>query len=158
MSQPRRNARASILDRLLDLEPDVSREPVQLRLQDVRQVKAAVIRDLENLLNTKRPYGDPPDGFRNLRDSLFVYGLRDFTALNPKATAVRQQLRLEIERTVSRFEPRLRSVVVHLEAEGENERALRFRISAMLVVEPLSEPVTFDTVLDVNRAQFKVAG
>ena len=157
MSETGRNAQASILDRLIDSDPGVSHEPVQFRLQDIRQVKASVVRDLENLLNTKRPVEDPPDAFRNLRDSLYVYGLKDFTAQNPKAGTVRQQLRLDIERTISRFEPRLRNVIVHLEAEGERDRTLRFRISAMLVVEPLSEPVSFDTVLDVNKAQFKVA-
>jgi len=114
--------------------------------------------DLENLLNTKWLVAEPPGAFRNLRESLWLYGLRDFSADNPKAPAVRQQLRREIERTISRFEPRLRSVSVQLDAESEKERTLRFRISAMLIVEPLSEPVTFDTVLDVNRAQFKVTG
>lgn len=157
MSETGRNAQASILDRLIDLEPEVSQEPVQFRLQGLRQVKASVVRDLENLLNTKRPVEDPPDAFRNLRDSLFVYGLKDFSAHNPKAGTVRQQLRLEIERAISRFEPRLRNVVVQLETGGEKERSLRFRISAVLIVEPLAEPVTFDTVLDVNKAQFKVA-
>jgi len=158
MSEPNRNAQASILDRLIDLDPDVSRESVPFRLQDIRQVKTSVVRDLENLLNTKWLVAEPPGAFRNLRESLWLYGLRDFSADNPKAPAVRQQLRREIERTISRFEPRLRSVSVQLDAESEKERTLRFRISAMLIVEPLSEPVTFDTVLDVNRAQFKVTG
>jgi len=158
MSEPNRNAQASILDRLIDLDPDVSREPVPFRLQDIRQVKTSVVRDLENLLNTKWLVAEPPGAFRNLRESLWLYGLRDFSADNPKAPAVRQQLRREIERTISRFEPRLRSVSVQLDAESEKERTLRFRISAMLIVEPLSEPVTFDTVLDVNRVQFKVTG
>ncbi len=158
MTDPNRNAQASILDRLIDLDPDVSREPVPFRLQDIRQVKTSVVRDLENLLNTKWLVAEPPGAFRNLRESLWLYGLRDFSADNPKAPAVRQQLRREIERTISRFEPRLRSVSVQLDAESEKERTLRFRISAMLIVEPLSEPVTFDTVLDVNRAQFKVTG
>jgi len=158
VTDPNRNAQASILDRLIDLDPDVSRESVPFRLQDIRQVKTSVVRDLENLLNTKWLVAEPPGAFRNLRESLWLYGLRDFSADNPKAPAVRQQLRREIERTISRFEPRLRSVSVQLDAESEKERTLRFRISAMLIVEPLSEPVTFDTVLDVNRAQFKVTG
>jgi type VI secretion system protein ImpF len=158
MSEPGRNAPASILDRLIDLDPGATRESVPFRLQDIRQVKTSVVRDLENLLNTKWLVAEPPGAFRNLRESLWLYGLRDFSADNPKAPAVRQQLRREIERTISRFEPRLRSVSVQLDAESEKERTLRFRISAMLIVEPLSEPVTFDTVLDVNRAQFKVTG
>ncbi len=156
MSETSRTAQASILDRLIDLDPEVSKEPVQFRLQDLRQIKTSVVRDLENLLNTKRAVEDPPDAFRNLRDSLLVYGLKDFTAQSPKASSVRQQLRLEIERTISRFEPRLRSVIVHFDTDDGKEWNLRFRISAMLIVEPLAEPVTFDTVLDVNRAQFKV--
>jgi type VI secretion system protein ImpF len=158
MSEPARNAPASILDRLIDLDPGAPRESVPFRLQDIRQVKTSVVRDLENLLNTKWLVAEPPGAFRNLRESLWLYGLRDFSADNPKAPSVRQELRREIERTISRFEPRLRSVSVQLDVESEKERTLRFRISAMLIVEPLSEPVTFDTVLDVNRAQFKVTG
>jgi type VI secretion system protein ImpF len=146
-----------VLDRLIDSEPGVSHEPVQFRLQDVRAAKASVIRDLENLLNTRGPAEDLSRDYPNVRNSLLVYGLKDFSVLNPRSTATRQQMRKEIERMISQFEPRLRNVTVHLEAETGNERILHFRISGILIVEPLSEPVTFDTVLDVNRAQFKVA-
>ena len=47
------NAQASILDRLLDYDPKVASESVRDRLS-VRQIKDAVIRDLEYLLNTRR--------------------------------------------------------------------------------------------------------
>lgn len=157
MNERDQNAQASVLDRLIDSEPGVSHEPVQFRLQDIRAAKASVIRDLENLLNTRKSSEEPPRDFRHLQDSLLVYGLRDFSALNPGSAATRQQMRKEIERMISQFEPRLRNVVVRLETETANDRVLHFRISAILIVEPLSEPVTFDTVLDVNRAQFKVA-
>jgi len=157
MNERDQNAQASVLDRLIDSEPGVSHEPVQFRLQSVREAKASVIRDLENLLNTRKSPEEPPRDFRYLQDSLLVYGLRDFSALNPGSAATRQQMRKEIERMISQFEPRLRNVAVRLEAETGNDRVLHFRISAILIVEPLSEPVTFDTVLDVNRAQFKVA-
>lgn len=157
MNERDQNARASLLDRLIDSDPGVSHEPVQFRLQSVREVKASVIRDLENLLNTRRPPDELPPDFRHIQDSLLVYGLKDFTALNPRSTATRQLLRTEIEKMIARFEPRLRNVAVHLEVDAGNERILRFRISGILMVEPLSEPVTFDTVLDVNRVQFKVA-
>jgi type VI secretion system protein ImpF len=153
-----RNAQASVLDRLIDLDPGVSSEPVQFRLQDVRQLKASVVRDLENLFNTRRSPEEPPDSMGGLKESMFVYGLKDFSTLNPKAPATRQQIRTEIERMIRRFEPRLRNVSIQVDPDGESGRVLRFRISAILSVEPLSEPVTFDTVLDVNRAQFQVAG
>ena len=86
-----------------------------------------------------------PDAFEELNKSVFVYGLQDYTAQNPRSPTAKQQLRLDVEQTIARFEPRLRNVTVHLEAPGPNERILRFRISALLVIDPVAEPVTFDT-------------
>jgi type VI secretion system protein ImpF len=154
MNETRGNSQASILDRLIDLDPDVSKEPVQLRLRDPREAKASVVRDLENLLNTRRHILTPPPGYTEVNSSLFTFGLPDFTSQNPKNITVRQQLRQEIERTIARFEPRLRNVSVHVEAAGDNDRSLRFRINGLLMLEPEAEPVTFDTYFDVNRSQY----
>lgn len=157
MKQNSQNIQASILDRLVDYEPAVSHEPVQFRLLNIGQIKASVIRDLENLLNTKRHILVPPASYKELNNSLFVYGLRDFTSQNPKSLSVRQQLRQDIEKTISRFDPRLRNVTVILEAPGQNARNLRFRINALLVMEPAAEPVAFDTYFDVNRGEYVIS-
>jgi len=110
MNQNQQNIRTSILDRLIDLEPGVSHEPVQQRTFDLRQIKAAVVRDLENLLNTRRHIFAPPAALTEVNSSLLVYGLGDFTSQNPRSPSVKQQLRQDIEKTLSRFEPRLRNV------------------------------------------------
>jgi type VI secretion system protein ImpF len=157
MNENQQNLQASILDRLIDLEPGVSREPVQYRFLSIGQAKTSVARDLENLLNTKRSVLVPPTGCREVNSSLFVYGLQDFTSQNPKSPMVRQQLSQQIERVISRFEPRLKNVKVNLEMSSQSERNLRFRISALLVVDPVSEPVTFDTYLDVTRGAYAVS-
>ena len=68
----------------------------------------------------------------------------------------RQQLRRHIEGVISRFEPRLRNVKVTLETSAQSDRNLRFRISALLVVDPVSEPVTFDTFFDVSRGEYLI--
>jgi type VI secretion system protein ImpF len=65
-------------------------------------------------------------------------------------------VRQVIERTISRFEPRLKNVTVQIEAPGQNARDLRFRITAMLVLEPITEPVIFDTYFDVGRGEYKI--
>jgi len=70
---------------------------------------------------------------------------------------VKQQLRQDIEKTLSRFEPRLRNVSVQFEAPHPNERNLRFRIIGLLVVDPIREPVTFDTLFDINRSQVTIS-
>lgn len=157
MNQNQKNLQASLLDRLIDEEPGLSMESVQYRLLGFGQIKAAVTRDLENLLNARRNIMVPPDAFEELNKSLFVYGLQDYTAQNPRSPTAKQQLRLDVERTIARFEPRLRNVTVHLEAPGPNERVLKFRISALLVIDPVAEPVTFDTYFDVNRGEYIIS-
>lgn len=157
MNDNQQNIRSSILDRLIDLEPGLSREPAQYRLLDVRQIKASVVRDLENLLNTRRHIFPPPVTFAEVNKSLFVYGLGDFTSQNPRSPTVKQQLRQDIEKTISRFEPRLRNVTVQLETQDPGQRNLRFRITGMLVVDPVTEPVTFDTYFDINRGQYIIS-
>jgi type VI secretion system protein ImpF len=148
----------SILDRLLDDDPKTKREPVRERAVGIGHIKAAVVRDLENLLNTRRHIASPPATHREVNHSLWVYGLQDYTAQNPKSPSVKQHLRLDIEKTLGLFEHRLRNVTVKLEAFDREDRNLRFRITAMLVVDPVEEPVTFDTFFDLNRGEYKITG
>jgi type VI secretion system protein ImpF len=149
------SVQASILDRLIDDEPGNSREPVQERFF-IGQIKNTVARDLENLLNARRHILTPPASFREVNNSLFVYGLPDYTSRNPGNVSVRSQLRLEIEKTISRFEPRLKNVAVHIDSRIVNNRDLGFRITAVLVVNPITEPVTFDTSFDLNRCKYTI--
>lgn len=111
------------------------------------------MQDLEQLLNSRRRILQPATGYPEVINSLYAYGVADFTASNPKSIAVQQQLRRDIEKTIARFEPRLKNVRVHLETAGQSHRQLRFRITAMLVVEPISEPISFDTFFDMNRSE-----
>jgi type VI secretion system protein ImpF len=111
---------------------------------------------MEKLLNTKCSIYSPPPAYRELNSSLFVYGLRDFTSQNPKSQSVRQQLRQDIEKTIARFEPRLKNVTVRVETNTQNERSLRFRIIGLLTLDPITEPVTFDTFFDINRGEYTI--
>ena len=151
------NAQTSILDRLLDDAPGITSEPVHGR-HSVQQIKDAVIRDLEYLLNTRRQILVPSPEYHEVHKSLFMYGLQDFTQKNPASLLVKQKLRQVIERTISRFEPRLKNVTVQIEAPDQNARDLRFRITAIMVIEPISEPVIFDTYFDVSRGEYKIQG
>ena len=146
---------ASILDRLLDDEPGNSQESVRYRAVDSRQIMASVRRDLEHLLNTRRFIFTPPSSYGEVGNSLLIYGLPDFSSRNPTHVSVMDQLRMEIGKTISRFEPRLRNVNVMVDSSG-NQRNLRFRISAVLVVDPISEHVVFDTSFDLNRSSYSI--
>jgi len=151
----RQNAQASILDRLIDMEPNVSNEPAREGVSP-GQIKDSVARDLENLLNTRRSIQVPPTLCREVNTSLFVYGLPDFTSRNPGNVSVRSQLRLEIEKTLARFEPRLKNTTVHVDSPAGINRELKFRITGVLVVDTISEPVVFDTSYDLTRSSFTI--
>lgn len=148
------NIRPSVLNRLLDYDTSSHQEPVQNHFYNIRQLEAAVIRDIENLFNTRKQITPVPELFSEVRKSLFTYGLDDFTSENPKSLPVKHRLRQAVENALKIFEPRLKNVIVRIDNDSTHERNLRFRISAVLMVEPETEPVSFDTYFDSNRGEY----
>jgi type VI secretion system protein ImpF len=143
----------SVLDRLIDYEPENSRELLSSRTKSLRHLKECVQRDLEWLLNTRQPTTELPRDMKELTNSVAAYGLPDFTAVSIKSSANQNRLRRALEAAISTFEPRLEDVRVTIEPIREGETALHFRIDARLRVEPAPEPITFDTVLRPGSGQ-----
>ncbi len=157
MNTTAENVQASILDKLIDLEPTAQQAPVTVRMQSLRDIEASVVRDIENLLNTRRTIHPPPSTLHEVSNSLYMYGLRDFTNENPNSAQVLQKLRREIAQALTLFEPRLKNVVVHAEVKDNTRRDLHFRIAGTLVVKPLAEPIIFDIRVDHNKGEYLVA-
>lgn len=147
----------SVLDRLLDDEPQNRREIPASGAQALRKLKESLRRDLENLLNTRwRCESWPPD-WEELDASLVNYGIPDFTGVDMSPGAGREELRRIVERVIRRFEPRLKTVRVALmQNADERDRVIRFRIDALLQVEPAPEPVSFDSQLEPASATFEI--
>src|SRR3954451_7607697 len=107
----------SVLDRLIDNEPRNSAEAPLTRAQSLRQLKDALRRDLEWLLNTRRIAFLPEDGLRELNRSVYVFGLPDFTGYRMSTPAEQSRLLRRLETAVKLFEPRLANIkVVPVEA------------------------------------------
>lgn len=151
------NLTASLLDRLLDEDPSQTRESEQQRIVSEQAIINSVIRDIENLLNTRCSPIEIPKSFTNLNASLIGYGIRDFSVENPETSIVRQKLCKEIESAIQRYEPRLKKAAVRLDQRGKKKEQLYFIITGMLVVDPLNEPVSFDTFFDVGRNRYIIA-
>ncbi|RMF83906.1 MAG: type VI secretion system baseplate subunit TssE [Nitrospinota bacterium] len=147
----------SVLDRLLDDEPEQTYEPIPRRFQNLQQLIQSVTRDLEWLLNTRQEtLSELPSDFKEVRRSLLVYGLPDFTAASLLSPTDRHRIRRALEQTIATFEPRLQGVHVTLEEPHEHERNLHFRIEALLRTEPAPEPVTFDAILHLHNQEYVV--
>jgi type VI secretion system protein ImpF len=149
----------SVLDRLLDDEPENTQETPKSRHQVLRELKQSVRRDLENLLNTRWRCVAWPPNLDEVELSLVNYGIPDFTGVNMAAPSERERLRQIVERIVRKFEPRFKSVKVRLlDNVDDTDRTLRFRIDALLHAEPAPEPVVFDSQLEPATNDFEVRG
>lgn len=146
----------SIIDRLLDFEPKLSTEAPKSRSQGLRELKQSVRRDLEWLLNTRHTADKVPEGLEEVNKSLAIYGLPDFTGLSSKNIDDRKSLIRDIETALRIFEPRFMNLKIMLEEINSVERGVKFRIQAILRVEPTPEPVVFDTVLQVGSGAFEI--
>jgi type VI secretion system protein ImpF len=152
----------SLLDRLLDDHPEESREPAWRDVQVIRVLKASLCRDLQNLLNAHRLLATIPEVYSELKTSLLNYGLPDLQSMEVREDHDLGLLCRLIEESIQAFEPRLQGVRVRpvIDAEGKKpiDRRVRFEIEAVLVVEPLREPVLFSSSLDVASGEFAVEG
>lgn len=146
----------SLLDRLLDFEPNLSSEAPKSRAKSLRELKASVRRDLEWLLNTRRYVEEVDENLEEVNKSVAIYGLPDFTGASAKNLNEQKRLVKQIEAAIKIFEPRFLDLKVTLEPSFTIERVLRFRIDARLDIEPTPEPISFDTVFQFGSSEFSV--
>jgi type VI secretion system protein ImpF len=146
-----------VLDRLLDWGN--GSEATQTRSQQLNELRNAVRRDLESLLNAHRYARSLPAGMPELQRSLMQYGIPDFLAMNAGAPEVREEFRRAVEESIRRFEPRFKTVSVALLGTGDSaDRTMRFRVEALMYAEPAPEAVSFDSRLDPSSHSFSVVG
>ena len=146
----------SVLDRLLDYEPELSKDVAKSRSKSISELKQSVRRDLERLLNSKFVRDEIPLDLEEVNKSLAVYGLPDFSRLSSRSSADRKTVTKNVEDTLRLFEPRFANLKVTLEVGDDYTQGLKFRIEASLRVESILEPIVFDTVLQVGTGDFMV--
>ncbi len=149
----------SVLDRLIDQEPDNRLENPLSRSQSVRLLKNSVRRDLEWLLNTRR-IADPPDeNLKEVNRSNYVYGLPDLSALTMATAGDRNRLVRGVLAAINMFEPRLANVrLVMVETPDAAKKDVRLRIEAMLRMDPVPEPISFDTMIELKSGNCHLSG
>ena len=149
----------SVLDRLIDQEPDNRMESPLSRSQSVRLLKSAVRRDLEWLLNSRRICDPPDEAIKEVNRSVYIYGLPDLSALSMAAAADRSKLVRQILATINMFEPRLANVrLVVVDSPDSAKKDVRLRVEAMLRMDPVPEPISFDTVIELKSGNCHLTG
>ncbi len=145
----KRKLRASILDRLLDDEPQSSIDADSNKYHKLKNLRNSVRRDLENLLNTRHRIMEPAEELSQLELSLLNYGLPDLATVNMSDLDKKQQFIENFESILKDYEPRFKSVTVSLQDNTDKlDRTVRFRIDATLYADPYPEVIVFDSVLE----------
>ena len=156
-TQPNAAVTLSILDRLTDNDPKTpSAEAALSRAESVRILRAGVRRDLEWLLNTRR-CPDDPGGLPETENSLYNYGLPDFSTYAIASPKDQARLVRGLQAAIKTFEPRIANArIIPLEINPKGLRTMRIRIEGLLVMDPAPEHISFDTTLQLTTGDFRI--
>lgn len=155
---PPRRAQLPLLDRLIDADPTEPTDRPLSAAAAMNALRASVGHDLEQLLNTRRRWRSWDERYGELERSLVGFGLPDFAAGAFNDPRRREELRQLVEACIRRFEPRITSLRVTLiDSTDELNATLRMRIEALLTADPVPEPITFDTLVDLDTKNVTVA-
>ena len=144
----------SILDRLID--PESAGTSIMTGYSAEKMFRA-VLRDLEDLLNTRRTAGTLPEYLDEVATSIVAYGLPDISSAEAGSTGARQSIAGAVKAVIERYEPRLQEVSVVL-VDPENDLArqsVKFRVDAQLAADPFPD-IAFDTILEMGTGHYKV--
>lgn len=160
-------ARASLIDRLIDKKPgEKQREPVPLKTLEKKAFLESVRRDLEWLLNTRN--SDPAPLLDNGKRTVIDYGVPDFGDFFIGNPSDHHRLEENLRQCISDFEPRLRALKISVKKVDQNELkgtisseknlrvVLELVIRAEVIVEKQREPVSFTTFLKLGGTMEKL--
>lgn len=157
-TQPNSAVTLSLLDRLTDTDPkSPTAEGPLSRAESVRILRNGVRRDLEWLLNSRRNPDDPGSALVETENSLYNYGLPDFSAYSIASMKDQTKLVRVLQAAVKVFEPRLANIrVVPVEVTPKGLRTVRIRIEGLLLMDPAPEHISFDTTLQLTTGDFSI--
>jgi len=146
---------ASLLDKLIDDNPDQKNVVENYRGINLTQLRRNVARDLENLLNSKVQWNTWPDCYTELDNSLANYGMTDFSSMPVGSMEGRKMLCEKVAQTIKRFEPRFAEVYVEtVDNDQPIDQILSLRINALLHDD--SEVISFDSEVEPVHLGMKV--
>ncbi|WP_374588421.1 type VI secretion system baseplate subunit TssE [Ideonella dechloratans] len=124
----------------------------------VQQITDSVARDLETLLNARPGIeaASMPEHPLAAR-SLLTYGLTDLSALNVASDRDRLRITEAIRRALQVHEPRLTQVEVQVRPSAQVGAGLCFSIRARLRLDPCTESVAFDAMLQPGSNHYAVS-
>lgn len=148
----------SLLDRLIIKHAGTAAEGLRQNRYTLSQLKNALRRDLEDLLNTYQRALATPADLKALARSVFDYGIPDLTDVDLSSERQIETFRGRLEGAILQFDPRFRQVKVTVEPRDPADHVLRFRIDAVVFVYPAEEEIVLHSYLEPATRRFGFSG
>ncbi len=144
----------SLLDRLVDDNPEEDNESRNVRVENVVSLRESVLRDLECLLNTGNIEGVVNlDDYSEVAESVINYGMPNFsgkTISNTDLTEVQEQIRTAIRLFEPRILPNTIKVTLVPGSGESHANSAVFQIEATMWGRPMPEALFLRTEIDLE--------
>lgn len=147
----------TLWSRLLDDEPHRGVKAEDRLWSTLDEYKATIVADLETLVNTRQELlATHLADYPLLRGSLLEYGLPDFLGRGLRSSEDRRLIQRQLEHAIEGNDSRFRNVRVSLRDQDNQDRLLRFRVDALLVLVDAKQTVTCEAVLQAETQRYKI--
>lgn len=159
---PSEKLQPSLLDRLTDDDRASRVEGRDKRVMSMKQLRAAVLRDLSWLLNTSAaPMRDEIHEFALASASVVNFGLPDATGMSASGLSL-GEMETRIRRAIERFEPRIVSRTLEVsagldESTSRSSSHITFEISGEFCPLPMPEALFVKTEMDLETGSFDLS-
>ena len=145
-----------LFDRLMDV-PVHGATSGTVAQQSAEDLKDAVARDLEALLNTRTVIDEELVAqYPECAASTMTYGLNDFAGLSLSIPTDRAFICACLQKAIERHEPRLKDVKASLDVREDAINSIHFSISAVLTAGS-GEVVSFDANLQPSSLHYTIS-
>lgn len=150
----------SLLDRLVDDNPEQMNESRDKRIMNVSKLRDCVIRDISHLLNTHHMEGNTElDNFDEVPSSVVNYGISGLTGFSIHNIDIHEAER-QIRQAIINFEPRILKNTLQVnmtrDTEKSNNHAMVFKIEGQIWAIPIPLTLMLKTEIDLETGSVNV--
>ena len=155
---PQDRLQPSLLDRLIDDEPEKKTEAVERRVLTLSRLRECVLRDLNWLFNSSQSLSEEErEAYPIIASSTINFGLPAFSGFTASSLDV-DVMEMQLSEAIVDFEPRLLSDSVRVRArqlgdEGVEHNRLSFDIECKLWAQPAPLSLLLHSDLDLESGQ-----
>ena len=158
MNKPREALQPALFDRLQDDEPTKPQESSRKRMMSKEELRAVVLRDLEQLLNATRIIDSTlSKRWPQLEGTVLAYGMPPIAGKVASSVDVKDFERT-VASTIKQFEPRIDPASLTVQAESQQglmhlHNVIGLRISGLLWAQPYPIELMLRTEIDLETGR-----